>query len=233
MGLRLTDSADCLTQALASPGGTYGYTLDAADNLVGQQSPAGETGGIRADYRYAGLVNHAQSGLYLAHYRAYSPQAGRWIGRDPIRETGGGSLYAYVNGSPLSYVDPTGEYGLPGIVAGAGIEAAVQAYKIYKAGCNVFDIKNYNLYDIAFAAVAGAVTPGWATVGKNSVYWARAVSTLSRMPRMKKFHIWLVGIFVLGLLYAWLKTMVGEISFFAGAIGYLLLLRLVAERLGK
>ena len=50
---------------------------------------------------------------------------------------------------------------------------------------------------------------------------------------MKKFHIWLLGVFVLGLLYAWLKTMVGEISFFAGVIGYLLLLRLVAERFGK
>ena len=50
---------------------------------------------------------------------------------------------------------------------------------------------------------------------------------------MTKFHIWLLGIFVLGLVYASLKTIFGEISFFAGAIGYLLLLRLVAERLGK
>ena len=41
MGLRLTDPADRLTQALASPDGTYGYTLDAADNLLDQQSPAG------------------------------------------------------------------------------------------------------------------------------------------------------------------------------------------------
>jgi YD repeat-containing protein len=41
VGLRLTDPADRLTQALASPDGTYAYTLDPADNLLGQQSPAG------------------------------------------------------------------------------------------------------------------------------------------------------------------------------------------------
>jgi len=35
------DPADRLTQALASPGGTYAYTLDAADNLLGQQTPTG------------------------------------------------------------------------------------------------------------------------------------------------------------------------------------------------
>ncbi len=35
------DPADRLTQALANPGGTYAYTLDAADNLLGQQTPTG------------------------------------------------------------------------------------------------------------------------------------------------------------------------------------------------
>lgn len=37
------DPADRLTQALASPGGTYAYTLDPADNLLGQQTPTGTT----------------------------------------------------------------------------------------------------------------------------------------------------------------------------------------------
>ena len=43
MGLRLSDPADRLTQALASPGGAYAYTLDPADNLLAQQSPTGTT----------------------------------------------------------------------------------------------------------------------------------------------------------------------------------------------
>ena len=67
-----------------------------------------ETGGVHADYRYAGLVHHAPSGLYLAHYRAYSAADGRWMSRDPIGEAGGVNLYAYVGGSPLNYSDPMG-----------------------------------------------------------------------------------------------------------------------------
>ena len=78
-----------------------------------------ETGGVTADYRYAGLVHHAPSGLYLAHYRAYSPTIGRWVSRDPIFEAGGVNLYAYVDNNPLKYIDPYGLskfdklYGLP------------------------------------------------------------------------------------------------------------------------
>jgi hypothetical protein len=85
-----------------------------------------------------------------------------------------------VGNNPLSYVDPTGEYGLPGAAAGAGIEAAIQAYKNYRAGCDIFNVHNYNWYDISFAAAVGAVAPGWITVGKNRFYSAQAISTLSR-----------------------------------------------------
>ena len=94
---------------------------------------ADETGGTHADYRYAGLVNHAQSGLYLAHYRAYSAQYGRWISRDPIFEAGGVNLYAYVGGNPVSYIDPIGELGfLP--AAWWVAQTAWSAYQGYKAG---------------------------------------------------------------------------------------------------
>ena len=40
-GLNSYDPADRLTQALASPGGAYAYTLDVADNLLGIQTPTG------------------------------------------------------------------------------------------------------------------------------------------------------------------------------------------------
>jgi RHS repeat-associated protein len=55
----------------------------------GAPTHSSETGGVTADYRYAGLVHHAPSGLYLANYRGYSPTTGRWISRDPIGEAGG------------------------------------------------------------------------------------------------------------------------------------------------
>ncbi len=50
---------------------------------------------------------------------------------------------------------------------------------------------------------------------------------------MKKAWIYLAGLVVFGLAYTWLKTMMSEPVFFIAAIGYLLLLRLLAEKLGK
>jgi hypothetical protein len=41
-------------------------------------------------------------------YRAYDPTHARWLNRDPIGETGGDNLYAYVGGSPVSSTDPLG-----------------------------------------------------------------------------------------------------------------------------
>jgi len=43
---------------------------------------------------HAGMFRHADSGLYLTHFRAYSPVHGRWLSRDPIHELGGVNLYA-------------------------------------------------------------------------------------------------------------------------------------------
>ena len=58
------------------------------------------------DFRYAGLVFHPTSGLYLATHRAYDPAIGRWLSRDPIAEQGGINLYGYVGGNPISRFDP-------------------------------------------------------------------------------------------------------------------------------
>lgn len=50
---------------------------------------------------------------------------------------------------------------------------------------------------------------------------------------MRKTWIYLAGVVVFGLTYTWLKTIMSEPVFFIGAISYLLLLRFVAERIGK
>ena len=41
------------------------------------------------DVGCAGYFYHANSGLNLTLYRAYDPDAGRWLSRDPIGEEGG------------------------------------------------------------------------------------------------------------------------------------------------
>ena len=63
------------------------------------------------DMNFTGLYRHAKSNLDLAVYRAYDPDLGRWLNRDPIGEKGGLNLYVYVLNNPPGYVDPLGLFG--------------------------------------------------------------------------------------------------------------------------
>jgi RHS repeat-associated protein len=78
------------------------YTYDAYGNRTTV------SGTLVSDIGYAGYFYHASSGLNFALYRAYDALHARWLNRDPIGETGGVNLYAYTNGNPKSYIDPTG-----------------------------------------------------------------------------------------------------------------------------
>jgi RHS repeat-associated protein len=66
------------------------------------------SGDLASDFRYTGHYFHPISGMYLPVFRAYDPEAGRWISRDPIQEEGGLNLYAYVGNSPLDATDRLG-----------------------------------------------------------------------------------------------------------------------------
>lgn len=59
-------------------------------------------------FTYTGHFAHLPSGLVLAPFRAYDPEIGRWISRDPIGEMGGRNLYGYVLSKPLTHTDPLG-----------------------------------------------------------------------------------------------------------------------------
>ncbi|GHT96232.1 hypothetical protein AGMMS49545_20690 [Betaproteobacteria bacterium] len=77
------------------------YDYDPYGNFITPPKTAPEFG-------YAGMQYHAPSGLYLTKYRAYDPQTGRWLSKDPIEEAGGLNLYGYVGGNPISWNDPLG-----------------------------------------------------------------------------------------------------------------------------
>ena len=72
------------------------------------------TGTTVFDIGYAGYWNLHSAGsilnlkLNLTWYRAYSPELGRWLSRDPIAESGGWNLYAYVRNAPVKLNDLLG-----------------------------------------------------------------------------------------------------------------------------
>jgi RHS repeat-associated protein len=69
-------------------------------------------GTTTTDFNFTGLYRHGRSNLDFATYRAYDPELGRWLNRDPIAEEGGLNLYAYVSGNAANAVDSSGQIGV-------------------------------------------------------------------------------------------------------------------------
>jgi RHS repeat-associated protein len=66
------------------------------------------SGSVDATFQYTGIYAHSTSGLQLAVFRAYDPNTGRWINRDPIQEAGGLNLYEYCSDDPVDQTDTIG-----------------------------------------------------------------------------------------------------------------------------
>jgi RHS repeat-associated protein len=89
-------------------------------------SPYGQTQKVGVENQQPGSENSSQytgrendsNGLYFYRARYYDPVLKRFISEDPIGLAGGWNRYAYVEGNPLSFTDPTGEVAWVPVIAG-------------------------------------------------------------------------------------------------------------------
>ena len=78
-------------------------------DYTSHQGPVKVSGTVDATFQTIGrYYHHAGSGLELALFRAYDPELGRWESEDPLAESGGLNLYAFVNNEPINSVDELG-----------------------------------------------------------------------------------------------------------------------------
>jgi RHS repeat-associated protein len=74
---------------------------------VADENPSG-LGAFEFPLRFPGQYADKETNLHYNYFRDYDSSIGRYVESDPIGLLAGLNTYAYVLGSPLSYVDPSG-----------------------------------------------------------------------------------------------------------------------------
>jgi RHS repeat-associated protein len=78
--------------------------------------PTHLAGDLDTDFGFAGMFYPAELSVNLTRFRAYDPDIGRWLSRDPLNDAErkqGPNLYAYVRNNPVNLIDPIGQDDTP------------------------------------------------------------------------------------------------------------------------
>ncbi|MCZ8251720.1 MAG: Ig-like domain-containing protein [Hylemonella sp.] len=153
----ITDTLNSVLAQLADDGSanlqnSYAYSPYGESSTVGPDV----TGNLS---QYTSRENDEPTRLYFYRARYYDPVLKRFISSDPIGLAGGINTYSYVEGNPVSYNDPTGEFANIAVGVGIGImtELITQGLQNYVNGCDVLDLDNYDWWDVAVSGAIGAV----------------------------------------------------------------------------